>query len=196
MGSRVDSQLQQLEASARTSLENLQAQSTLVEERMKSAQASLSEWEAQMGSHVELQLQQFEGRARTSLEALREQSAELLNSRLDQLRSEARALPELLAATLKQTADNIEQDWAERIQIRQQQMAEEIIEASAAQLGTQLGENVNLFGEQLKLKQEQAASAAAEAFRSKIAEMLSVFLSPPLSSPPPEQPASPDEPGL
>jgi hypothetical protein len=196
MASRVDSQLQQFEASARTSLETLQEQSALVEERTKAAQASLSEWEAQMGSRVELQVQQFEGSARTSLEALREQSAEMLNGRLDQLRGETRALTGLLAATLKQTADNIEQEWTERIQGRQQQMAEEIIEASAAQLGTQLGENLNLFGEKLKLKQEQAASAMAEAFRSKIAEMLSVFLNPPASSPAPEQPASPDAPGL
>jgi len=196
MGSRVDSQLQQFEASARTSLETLQEQSALVEERMKSAQASLSEWEAQMGSHVESQLQQFEGRARTSLEALREQSAEMLNGRLDQLRSEARAVTGLLAATLKQTADNIEREWTERIQGRQQQMAEEIIEASAARLGKQLGENLDLFGEQLRVKQEQAATAMADAFRSKMAEVLSVLLNPPASSTPPEQPASPEAPGL
>jgi hypothetical protein len=196
MASRVESQIQQVEGSARASLETLQAQSALVEERMKSAQASLSEWEAQMGSRVELQLQQFEGSARTSLEALREQSAEMLKSRLDQLRGETRALTGLLGATLKQTADNIEQEWTEKIQGRQQQLAEQIIEASAAQLGKQLGENLNLFGEQLKLKQEQAASAAAEVFRSKMAEMLSVFLNPPASSLPPQQPASPDAPGL
>jgi hypothetical protein len=159
--------------------EALAENSRLVEQQTKSTQASLSDWETRMGSRVELQLQQIEGKARTSLETLQEQSAELLNSTLEKLRSEAGALPEQLEARLKKAAGDIERDSVERNQARNRQMADEIIEASAAQLGKQLGENLDLFGEQLKLKQEQAASAAAEAFRSKMVEMLSVFQSPP-----------------
>ena len=176
--------------------EALAENSRLAEQHMKSTQASLSDWETRMGSRVELQLQQLEGKTRTSLETLQEQSAELLKSTLEKLRSESRALPEQLEASLKKAAGNIEQIWVERIQGKQQQMADEIIEASAAQLGKQLEENLDLFGEQLKLKQEQAASGVAEAFRSKMAEMLSVFQSAPRSSPPPAQPPSPDAPSL
>jgi hypothetical protein len=64
------------------------------------------------------------------------------------------------------------------IQGKQQQTAAEILEAAAAQLGKQLEESLDLFSEELKLKQEQAASGAAKALRSKIVEMLSLVHSP------------------
>jgi hypothetical protein len=176
--------------------EALAENSRLAEQHMKSTQAALSDWERRMGSRVELQLQQLEGKTRTSLETLQEQSAELLKSTLEKLHSESRALREQLEASLKKAAGNIEQNWVERIQGKQQQMTDEIIEASTAQLGKQLEENLDLFGEQLRLKQEQAASGVAEAFRSKMVEMLSVFQSPPTSSPPPAQPPSSDAPSL
>jgi gas vesicle protein len=173
--------------------EALAENSRLVEQQMKSAQASLSDWETRMGSRVELQLQQLEGKARTSLETLQEQTAELLKCALEKLHSESRALPEQLEASLKKAAENIERDWIERIQGKQQQMADEIIEASAAQLGKQLGANLDLFTEQLKLKQEHAANGIAESFRSKMVEMLSVFQSAAGISAPPPQPPSPDK---
>ena len=194
VGSRVESQLQQLEGTARTSLEALQEQSALAEQQVKSTQASLSDWETRMDSRVEFQLQQLEEKARTSLGTLQEQSAELLTGTLEKLRGESRALPEQLGASLRKAAGEVEQDWVERIRGRQQQMAEEIIEASAAQLGMQLRQNLDLFGEQLKLKQEQAASAVAEAFRNKMVELLSVFQSPAKSDPPPAQSPSAEEP--
>ncbi len=161
--------------------------SLLAEQHMKSTQAALSDWETQMGSRAELQIQQLEGKTRASLETLQEQSEELLKSTLEKLRSESRELPAQIEASLKKAAGNIEQNWLERIQGKQQQVADEILEASAAQLGKQLEETLDLFGEELKLKQEQAASGVAEAFRSKMVEMLSAFQSPPRSSPSPAQ---------
>jgi uncharacterized protein YmfQ (DUF2313 family) len=176
--------------------EALAESSLLAEQHMKSTQAALSDWETRMGSRVELQLQQLEGKTRASLETLQEQSEELLKSTLEKLRSESRALPEQIEASLKKAAGNIEQNWLERIQEKQQQVADEIMEASAAQLGKQLEDNLDLFGEELKLKQEQAASGVAEAFRCMMVEMLSVFQSPPGCNPPPGQPPSPNAPSL
>ena len=170
--------------------------SLLAEQHMKSTQAALSDWETQMGSRAELQIQQLEGKTRASLETLQEQSEELLKSTLEKLRRESRELPAQIEANLKKAAGNIEQNWLERIQGKQQQVADEIMEASAAQLRKQLEETLNLFGEELKLRQEQAASGVAEAFRSKMVEMLSVFQSPPRSSPLPAQPPSPNAPSL
>jgi hypothetical protein len=128
-----------------------------------------------MGPRIELQLQQLEAKARTSLETLQEQSAELLKSTLEKLRSESRALPEQIEASLKKAEGNIEQLWLQRIEGKQQQMADQMIQASAARFGKQLQESLDLFGAELRLKQEQAARSLAEAFRSKMAEMLSVF---------------------
>jgi 3-dehydroquinate dehydratase len=246
MGSRIESQLQQLEGKTRTSLETLQEQSAeLLEstlEKLRNESRALPEqlevslkkaagdieqiWveriqgkqqqmadeiieasAAQLGKQMEENLDLFgeelklkqEQAARGVAEALgtlQEQSVELLKSTLEELRSESRALPEQLEASLKKAAGNIEQIWVERIQGKQQQMADEIIEASAARLGKQLQENLELFGEELKLKQEQAANGVAEAFRSKMIEILSVFQSPPGSSRPPAQPPSPDTPSL
>jgi hypothetical protein len=176
--------------------EALAESSLFAEQHMKSTQAALSDWETRMGSRAELQLQQLEGKTRASLETLQEQSEELLKSTLEKLRSESRELPVQIEASLRKAAGNIEQNWLERIQGKQQQVADEIMEASAAQLGKQLEETLDLFGEELKLKQEQAASGVAEAFRSKMVEMLSVFQSPPRSSPPPAQPPSPNAPSL
>jgi hypothetical protein len=105
-------------------------------------------------------------------------------------------LPEQIEASLKKAAGNIEQNWLETIQGKQQQVADEIMEASAAQLGKQLEDSLDLFGEELKLKQEQAASGVAEAFRCMMVEMLSVFQSAPGSNPPPGQPPSPNAPSL
>ena len=176
--------------------EALAESSLLAEQHMKSTQAALSDWETRMGSRVELQLQQLEGKTRASLETLQEQSEELLKSTLEKLRSESRALPEQIEASLKKAAGNIEQNWLETIQGKQQQVADEIMEASAAQLGKQLEDSLDLFGEELKLKQEQAASGVAEAFRCMMVEMLSVFQSAPGSNPPPGQPPSPNAPSL
>jgi uncharacterized protein YjbJ (UPF0337 family) len=170
--------------------EALAQNSLLADQHMKSTQAALSDWETRMGERVELQIQQLEGKTRASLETL-QQSEELLKSTLEKLRSESRALPEQIEASLKKAAGNIEQNCLARIQGKQQQLADETIEASAVQLGKQLVENLSLFGEELRLKQEQAASGVAEAFRSKMVEMLSVFQSLPKSSPPPAQPPSP-----
>jgi len=174
--------------------EALAESSLLAEQHMKSTQAALSDWETRMGSRAELQLQQLEGKTRASLETLQEQSEELLKSTLEKLHSESRELPGQIEASIKKAAGNIEQNWLERIQEKQQQVADEIMEAFAAQLGKQLEDNMDLFGEELKLKQEQAASGVAEAFRSKMVEMLSVFQSTPRSSPPPARP--PNTPSL
>jgi hypothetical protein len=144
--------------------EALAESSLLAEQHMKSTQAALRDWETRMGSRAELQLQQLEGKTRPSLKTLQEQSEELLKSTLEKLRSESRELPVQIEASLKKAAGNIEQNWLERIQGKQQQVADEIMEASAGQLGKQLEENLDLFGEELKLKQEQAASDVAEAF--------------------------------
>ncbi|MGB7593089.1 MAG: hypothetical protein WCD04_17940 [Terriglobia bacterium] len=176
--------------------EALAESSLLAEQHMKSTQAALSDWETRMGSRAELQLQRLEGKTQASLETLQEKSEELLKSSLEKLRSEFRELPVQIEASLKKAAGNIEQNWLERIQGELQQVADEIMEASAAQLGKQLEETLDLFGEELKLKQEQAASGVAEAFRSKMVEMLSVFQSPPRSSPPPAQSPSPNAPDL
>jgi uncharacterized protein YjbJ (UPF0337 family) len=176
--------------------EALAENSLLAEQHMKSTQAALSDWETRMGLRVGSQLQQLEAKIRVSQETLQGQSEELLKNALEKLRSESRASLEQIEASLKKAAGNIEQNCLERIQGKQQQVADEIIEASAAQLGRQLVENLDLFGEELKLKQERAASGVAEAFRSKMVEMLSVFQSPPRSSPPPAQPPSPNAPSL
>jgi hypothetical protein len=173
------------------------AESSLVaEQQMKSTQAAFSDWETRMGSRLESQLQQLEGKTRASLETLQKQSEEFLKSTGEKLRRESQALPEQIGASLKEAAGNIEQNWLERIRARQQQAADEILGASTAQLGKQLQENLDFFSEELKLKQEQAASGIAEAFRSKIVEMLSVFQSPPGNTPPPAQPPSPDTPSV
>jgi len=172
--------------------EVLAENSRLAEEQMKGIQSSLNDWETQMGSRVEAQLRQLEVKTRTSLETLQQQSAELLNRTLEKLRSESGALPGQLEATLKNAADHIERDSVERIQSNQQQMADAIINASAAQLGRQLRENLELFGEQLRRQEDQVASTLAEALRSKMMEMLSVIQTPSRSSPPPAQPPSQD----
>jgi len=174
--------------------EALAENSRLAEEQLKATQASLNDWETQMRSRVELQLRQLEGETRTSLETLQEKSAALLNGTLEKLHSESRALPEQLEATFQKAMDNIERNSVERIQGKQQQVADKIIEASAVQLGKQVRENLELFGEKLKLQEEQVASTLAEALRSKMMEMLSVIQSPPKSNPAPDQPPSPDEP--
>src|SRR5208337_1689428 len=107
--------------------------SLLAEQHMKSTQAALTDWETQMGSRAELQLQQLEGKTRAFLETLQKQSEELLRGTLEKLRSESRALPEQIEASLKKAAGNIEQSWLERLQEKQQQVADEIMEAFAAQ---------------------------------------------------------------
>jgi hypothetical protein len=102
----------------------------------------------------------------------------------DQIELQAKAMKELCGEVLAESSrlaeqymksTEIEQSWLERIRGKQQQAADEIVEAAATRLGKQLEENLDLFGEKLKLKQEEAASGTAEAFRSKLAEMLSAF---------------------
>jgi hypothetical protein len=173
------------------------AESSLVaEQQMKSTRAAFSDWETRMGSRLESQLQQLEGKTRASLETLQKQSEEFLKSTGEKLRRESQALPEQIEASLKEAAGNIEQNWLARIRGIQRQAADEILEASITQLGKQLQDNLDLFSEELKLKQEQATSGIAEAFRNKIVEVLSVLQSPPGNAPPPEQVPSPDTPNV
>jgi uncharacterized protein YjbJ (UPF0337 family) len=152
--------------------------SHLGEQHMKSTQAAFSDWETRINSRLESQLQQLEGKARASLGSLQEQSEELLKSTWEKLRRESQTLPEQIEASLKKATGDIEQNWLERIRGKQQQAADEILEASAAQLGKQLEESLDLFSEELKHKQEQAARGIAESFRRKLVEMLSVVRSP------------------
>jgi hypothetical protein len=94
--------------------EALAENSLLAEQHMKSAQAALSDWEAQMGARVELQLQQLEGKTRAALETLQGQSEESLKSTLEKPGNKPRALPEQIEASPKKAAGNIEQNRLER----------------------------------------------------------------------------------
>jgi hypothetical protein len=104
---------------------------------------------------------------------LQERSEELLKSTWEKLHRESQGLVERVETSLNKAAGDIEQNWLERIQGKQRWAADEVIGAATAQLGKQLQESLEVFSEGLKVKQEQAASDAAEAVRSKIVEMFS-----------------------
>ena len=156
----------------------LAGSSLLAEHHMKSIQAALSEWETRISSQLESRLRELEGKSQASHEALQERSEELLKSTGEKLRQESQALVEQVEASLNKAAGDIEQNWLERIRGKQRWAADEIIETATAQLGKQLEESLDFFSQGLKVKQEQAASDAAEALRNKIVEMLTVSQSP------------------
>jgi hypothetical protein len=87
----------------------------------------------------------------------------------------------------QQDLEQVMEEVADQVQQRVNMLCSllNLMEKDSAQLFSQfkndLEENLRLFGEELKLKQEQVASGTAEAFRSKIVEMLSVFQLPPSS---------------
>ena len=150
---------------------------SLVEESVQALPKFQQHFEAVMGE-VAGQVQEQVKMLCSLLSLIEKQSAQVFSQVKNKV-AQALAESSLLAEQhIKEAAGNIEQNWFERIQGKQQQAADAILEAAAARLSKQLEENLELFGEELKLKQEQAASGAAQAFRSKIVEMLSVFQSP------------------
>jgi len=147
--------------------------SHLMEQDMKSNQATFNDWGTRISSQLESQLQEIEGKGQASQEALQERSEELLKSTWEKLQRESQSLIERVETSLNKAAGDIEQNWLERIHGKQQWAADELIQTATTQLGKQLQESLELFSAGLKVKQEQAASDAAEAVRSKIVEMFS-----------------------
>ena len=136
---------------------------------------SLKDLNAQIEARLQTIPQQVEQQANTALDTVRQQADATVTSALARFIDQVQAHLKDSERSLGQVLQGSEGRMWETLQPRIQKFGDEMLAASAVQLGKQNDEMAALFAEQLKEKQQQAADAAVEAFRTKISEMLAIF---------------------
>ena len=125
-----------------------------------------------MNREAQAGLEEYRNHLRRMQQEHSEKSARELTSHVEKVLEKQR---EALLVELRQAASGVEHKNLEAVQAKLQKISDDVIASFAAHLLQQVEGTLDVFTEQLTIKKEQVAIEAADAFRTKIADILAAL---------------------
>lgn len=169
-----ESSSQQIRARAEEVLnkmgEEIRISTNSLAEEAKGSLAALTKTSVEsMNREAQAGLEEYRNHLRRMQQEHSEKSALELTSHVEKALEKQR---EALLVELRQAASGVEHKSLEAVQAKLQKISDDVIASFAAHLLQQVEGTLDVFTEQLTIKKEQVAIDAADAFRSKIADIL------------------------
>jgi len=166
----LEQELESLGARARAQVQNdcqqaVQAASDLLSQQVCSATNLLQEQERQAAERLVAHTRTIEASAAAAAENLRKQPEIVSAAALERVQQSSERLTEHFCNRLRENAEILESGALDSLQAKAQKMADELSDASAAQLRQFSEDNWELFKEQLIESQNQAMSDTTEILR-------------------------------
>jgi hypothetical protein len=139
----------------------------------------LAELGDQARAGLENQVQKIEMEAKTAVWNFQKQVDQSSSASIEQFRREMGTLVDEVVSRLHQSVRSFQGATSDELRSELQKASDNLLEVSSAQMRKQTEEALQLITEQLKRKEEEVASEAADIFRDRIAGIFALLQSSP-----------------